>query len=154
MGFEQEDYDINNDPWGVNNKADNFYEEKVWSATDFAQTDCRDVIPIGPVKTHTRKSKINREQDINTEFSTDNNAIISFVLGILSLTCGFHICAIISLVLGSSSLQKGKNPFALAGVICSGVSLALLAIALFIFSTIIANLSNFTTILSDIMSSF
>ncbi len=57
-------------------------------------------------------------------------AIASMILGIVSLVmcCLIYVsvpCAILSVVLGAVSLRKGKSAMAVAGIILGGISIAM-----------------------------
>ena len=82
------------------------------------------------------------EDSINnfTEAASKNfDALICFVCGILSVTCGTFICAIVSLVFASRAKAKGQDSdptgatFCKVGTICSKVSIALSVLSAIVF---------------------
>lgn len=78
----------------------------------------------------------------NGYYEPDNSGgfgIASMVLGIISLLCFCSFLnilpAVLAIVFGCISLSRRKsNPFAVAGIICAAVSLALLIITVVLFS--------------------
>ena len=79
------------------------------------------------------------EDSINnvTDTVTENTeSFLCFLLGILSVTCGTFICAIISLIFGKKAIEKGQvadskcATFCKVGKICSIVSIALTGVGI------------------------
>ncbi|MDE6276467.1 MAG: zinc-ribbon domain-containing protein [Clostridia bacterium] len=73
--------------------------------------------------------------DITNTASENTESFLCFLLGILSVTCGTFICAILSLVFGKKAIEKGQDQdgkcatFCKVGRICSIVSIVLTAVA-------------------------
>ncbi|MDE6870411.1 MAG: hypothetical protein K2J75_06755 [Clostridia bacterium] len=83
-------------------------------------------------KRNTVEDSINNVTDI---VSKNPESFICFLLGILSITFGTFICAIISLVFGKKAVEKGQDKdekcamFCKVGRICSKISIVLAVIA-------------------------
>lgn len=86
------------------------------------------------------KSVENSINDFTDEVSKYPESFLCFLLGILSLTFGTFICAIVSLVFGKKAIEKGQDKdskcstFCKVGRICSIVSIVLTGVGLIIFS--------------------
>ena len=83
-------------------------------------------------KRNTVEDSINNITDV---VSKNPESFICFLLGILSVTFGTFICAIISLVFGKKAVEKGQDKdekcamFCKVGRICSKISIVLAVIA-------------------------
>lgn len=77
---------------------------------------------------------------ITDTVSKNYESFICFLLGILSVTFGTFICAIVSLVFGKKAAEKGQDKddkcatFCKVGIICSKVSIALTVVAVVAFA--------------------
>ena len=147
---DDEDFNINNDPWGISGEgaAASYSVE----SCGFAYTECKDVIPIGPVKDVPRGKKVSLAKETFAEDDIDYKAVASLVLGILALACNFHICAIIGLFVGFSSWNKKHNALSLSGIICCTISLAFMVVGFYVFSLILKNLSVYYNALLDLFN--
>ncbi|MDE5756768.1 MAG: zinc ribbon domain-containing protein [Clostridia bacterium] len=85
------------------------------------------------------KSVENSLNDFTDEVSKNFESFLCLILGILSLTFGTFICAIVSLVFGKKAVEKGQDKdeqcamFVKVGRICSKISIAFTIIAVIIF---------------------
>lgn len=113
----------------INRSSYSSFDDVNGAADDYSKND-------GKIKNDKRKSVEETMDDVSKVISDNTYAFICFVCGILSLTVGTFVCAIVSLIFGKKGLEKCQNEgvmgasFCKIGMICSKVSIAFSVIGL------------------------
>ncbi len=104
-------------------------EDSAYRSSDYARDDRAN---DGQDKRTTVEDSINNITDV---VSQNSESFLCFLLGILSVTVGTFVCAIISLVFGKKAVEEGQDKdekcatFCKVGRICSIISIVLTVVA-------------------------